>query len=101
LHAAAVTLKDSSTGHIAVHFGGIDVGLPADPYWQSARGGSRVHGGSAVSAASPLASAITWLRLTALHTVGSGVRFLQRLNAVGGLARPARNLQPLRVSVRE
>jgi Protein of unknown function (DUF3455) len=38
---------------VSVHFGGIEVGLPAGPYWQSTLDGSRVHGGHAVSVPNP------------------------------------------------
>jgi hypothetical protein len=103
LHAPAATLRESASGRIALHFGGIDAGLPAGPYWQSVRDGSRVHGGSAVSAPSPLASAIPWLRLTALDTSGTGafggVTFIQRLDNAGGLA-PAGTGDPAQKTLR-
>jgi hypothetical protein len=87
LHAPKARL--STRGDIAVHFGGIDAGLPAGPYWQSLRDQSRVHGGGAVSAASR-DGAIPLLRLTGLDSTGtgafSGVTYIHRLNTVGGVA---------------
>jgi hypothetical protein len=87
LHAPKAKLK--SRDDRGVHFGGIDANLPAGPYWQSLRDGSRVHGGAAVSAASGN-GAIPLLRLTGLDSTGtgvfSGVTYIHRLNTVGGVA---------------
>lgn len=75
------------SGRFAVHFGGIDTNLPAGPYWQSTRDGSRVHGGNSVSAPSP--GNIPLLRLQALNTARNGiftrVSFIQRLATAGGV----------------
>jgi hypothetical protein len=87
LHAPKARL--TSRGDVAVHFGGIDAGLPAGPYWQSLRDQSRVHGGGAVSAPSR-EGAIPLLRLTGLDSTGPGVfadvTYIHRLNTVGGVA---------------
>lgn len=87
LHAPKARL--STRGDIGVHFGGVDANLPAGPYWQSFRDGSRVHGGGAVS--SPARDgAVPLLRLTGLDSTGTGafadVTYIHRLNTVGGLA---------------
>ena len=87
LHAPKARL--SARGDIGVHFGGIDADLPAGPYWQSLRDGSRVHGGGAVSSPSR-EGAIPLLRLTGLDSSGTGVftdvTYIHRLNTVGGVA---------------
>ena len=87
LHAPKARL--SGRGDVGVHFGGIDAGLPAGPYWQSLRDQSRVHGGNAVSAPSR-EGAVPLLRLTGLDSTGSGVftdvTYIHRLNTVGGVA---------------
>ena len=86
LHAPKARL--STRGDVGVHFGGVDANLPAGPYWQSLRDGSRVHGGGAVSAANT--GAIPLLRLTGLDSTGTGVfagvTYIHRLNTVGGVA---------------
>jgi hypothetical protein len=83
---ALVVAEDDSL--VAIHYGGIDSGLPAGPYWQSTRDKSRVHGGGAVSAPNP--GAIPLLRLRGLDSAGDGlftaVTFIQRLATTGGLA---------------
>jgi hypothetical protein len=88
LRAPAAILLADDGALVAVHFGGIDAGLPAGPYWQSALDGSRVHGGGAISAPNP--GSIPFLRLTALDNAGEGlfadVTFIQRLETEGGLA---------------
>jgi hypothetical protein len=75
-------------GHpIATHFGGIDVGSPAGPYWRSIEDGSSVHGGNPISAPNP--GSIPFLRLDAIETGGSGifseVTFIHRLATEGGV----------------
>jgi hypothetical protein len=71
----------------ATHFGGVDVGSPAGPYWESVDDGSRVHGGNAASAPNP--GHIPLLRLDALDVAGDGifsrVTFIHRLATVGGV----------------
>jgi hypothetical protein len=88
LRAPAALLFDADDRLVAAHFGGIDVGLPAGPYWLSTRDGSRVHGGNAISAPNP--GSIPLLRLTALDTAGEGIfadtSFIHRLGTVGGVA---------------
>lgn len=97
LHAPRASLWDLGTFDIGKHFGGVDAGLPAGPYWQSLGDGSRVHGGAAISAPAPRPGSIPWLRLTALDTSGSGVfsdvTYIQRVNTSGGTA-PARTCDP-------
>ena len=74
---------------VGVHFGGIDRGLTAGPWWESTKDGSRIRGGNAVSAPSPDANSIPWLRLEVLEHAGSGVftpvTYIQRLNTEGGV----------------
>ena len=71
----------------ATHFGGVDVGSPAGPYWQSVEDGSSVHGGNAVSSPNP--GHIPLLRLDVLDEAGtgmfSGIAFIHRLATVGGV----------------
>ncbi|HEU4732513.1 MAG TPA: DUF3455 domain-containing protein [Kofleriaceae bacterium] len=87
LRAPRADLVDDGGTVIATHFGGIDRGLPAGPYWQ-ASDGSRVHGARPVSVASP--GSIPLLRLEAADTSGAGVfskvAFIQRLETTGGVA---------------
>jgi hypothetical protein len=87
LRAPAASLADES-GDFAIHYGGIDAGLPAGPYWESLRDGSRVHAGAALAAPSP--GTIALLRLTALDTAGNGifsrVSYIHRLATSGGVA---------------
>jgi hypothetical protein len=86
LRAPSAELFDDH-GVFAMHFGGVDVGSPAGPYWQSISDGSRVHGGNAVSSPNP--GNIPLLRLEALDVAGTGifsdVTFIQRLETVGGV----------------
>jgi hypothetical protein len=71
----------------ATHFGGVDVGSPAGPYWRSTDDGSSVHGGNAASAPNP--GNIPFLRLDALDVAGTGVfgrvSFIHRLATAGGI----------------
>lgn len=87
LRAPRAVLSDAA-GEFADHFGGIEADLPAGPYWESIRDGSRVHGGGALS--SPSSGTIPLLRLTALDNAGHGifsrVSFIQRLATTGGVA---------------
>jgi len=86
LRAPRAELSDAD-GLLATHFGGVDASLPAGPYWQSVRDGSRVHAGSAISAPNP--GSIAFLRLTALDTAGNGilsrVSYIHRLATQGGV----------------
>jgi len=87
LHAPRATLFDDAGNQIGIHFGGVDKGLPAGPYWQ-ASDGSRVHGANPVSVPNP--GSIPLLRLDAADTAGNGVlsrvTFIQRLATTGGAA---------------
>jgi hypothetical protein len=72
---------------LATHFGGIDAGSPAGPYWRSLEDGSSVHGGNAIPSPNP--GSIPLLRLDALDTAGRGlfsdVTFIHRLATEGGV----------------
>lgn len=87
LHAPRATLLDDAGNQVAIHFGGVDKGLPPGPYWQ-ANDGSRVHGANPVSVPNP--GSIPLLRLEAADTSGTGVfskvTFIQRLDTTGGAA---------------
>ena len=87
LRAPRAELRDQG-GVIGRHFGGVDAGLEPGPYWESARDGSRVHGGKSASAANP--GSIPLLRLQALDAQGKGifggVTYIHRLATSGGLA---------------
>ncbi len=87
LHAPRAELLDDTGNQVGVHFGGVDKGLPAGPYWQ-ANDGSRVHGANPVSVANP--GSIALLRLEAADTSGAGifskVTFIQRLDTTGGVS---------------
>ena len=88
LRAPTALLVDDEGLPFVSHFGGIDADLPAGPYWQSLRDGSRVRAGLAI--ASPSAGTIPHLRLTALDTAGNGVMsrvsYIHRLATTGGVA---------------
>ena len=87
LHAPRADLFDPAGAKLGTHFGGVDQGLPAGPYWESTDG-SRVHGGKPVSVANP--GSIALLRLEAADASGTGVlshvSFIQRLSTTGGVA---------------
>jgi hypothetical protein len=87
LHAPRAALLDAAGNQVAVHFGGVDKGLPPGPYWQ-ASDGSRVRGANPVSVPNP--GSIPLLRLEAADTSGTGVftrvTFIQRLDTTGGVA---------------
>jgi len=89
LHAPRAELFDGCGALLGSHFGGVDKGLPAGPYWE-AKDGSRVHGANPVSV--PNGGAIPLLRVEAADTSGIGVfanvTFIQRLNTTGGVAPP-------------
>jgi hypothetical protein len=88
LHAPSAELFDEAGNQIGVHFGGVDKNLPPGPYWESAKDGSRVHGGSPASV--PNHGSIPLLRLQAADTSGNGVfskvSFIHRLATTGGVA---------------
>ena len=73
----------------ALHYGGIDRGLTAGPWWEAMRDDSRIRAGRAKIAPSPNANSIPLLRLEVLDWEGTGVfspvRYIQRLNTVGGV----------------
>ena len=87
LHAPRADLFDDCGAVIGRHFGGVDEGLPAGPYWE-ANDGSRMHGANPVSVPNP--GSIPLLRLEAADTSGTGVfskvTFVQRLDTTGGVA---------------
>jgi hypothetical protein len=87
LHAPRADLVDDSGAPVGSHFGGVDKGLPAGPYWE-AKDGSRVHAGKPASVPNP--GSIPLLRLEASDTAGTGVfarvAFIQRLDTTGGAA---------------
>ena len=99
LHAPRAVLNDDSGAEVAIHFGGVDKGLPPGPYWQ-ASDGSRVHGANPASVPNP--GSIPLLRLEAADTAGAGVfarvSFIQRLDTTGGAA-PAGPCEAPRVEV--
>jgi hypothetical protein len=86
LRAPRAELFDGSK-MFATHFGGVDVGSPAGPYWQSVEDGSSVRGGNVVSAPNP--GNIPLLRLDAVEVMGDGifgrVTFIHRLATEGGV----------------
>ncbi|HET9222161.1 MAG TPA: DUF3455 domain-containing protein [Roseiflexaceae bacterium] len=85
----AVLFNPNSRRLTGIHYGGIDRGLTAGPWWESLRDGSRIRGGNAVSAPSPNPNSIPLLRLQVLERQGtgefSGASYIQRLNTVGGV----------------
>lgn len=87
LHAPRADLFDAAGAALGIHYGGVDKGLPAGPYWE-AKDGSRVHGATPASVPNP--GSIALLRLTAADTAGTGVfshvSFIQRLATTGGVA---------------
>lgn len=87
LRAPRAELTADDGRPLASHFGGIDVGSPAGPYWRSDEDGSSVRGGNPVSAPNP--GSIPFLRLDAIETAGSGifseVTFIHRLATAGGV----------------
>jgi hypothetical protein len=89
-HAPRAELLDREyREQTATHFGGVDHGLTAGPWWQAVRDSSRVRAGNAVSAPSPNANSIPLLRLEVLERQGSGVlegvTYIQRLNTTRGV----------------
>jgi hypothetical protein len=87
LRAPRAELFDNAGAPIGIHYGGVDKGLPAGPYWES-KDGSRVHGGKPVSV--PSSGSIPLLRLEAVDTSGQGVfskvSYVHRLATTGGTA---------------
>ncbi len=87
LHAPRADLVDDSGASVGSHYGGVDKGLPAGPYWE-AKDGSRVHGAKPASVPNP--GSIPLLRLEAADTSGNGVfskvAFIHRLDTTGGAA---------------
>jgi hypothetical protein len=87
LHAPRADLLDDSGASLGSHYGGVDKGLPAGPYWE-AKDGSRVHGAKPASVPNP--GSIPLLRLEAADTSGTGVfakvAFIHRLDTTGGVS---------------
>jgi hypothetical protein len=89
-HAPQALLFDAKSNRpTGIHYGGIDRGLTPGPWWESVEDGSRIRGGSALSAPSPNANSIPLLRLEVLEREGTGVfspvSYIQRLNTKGGV----------------
>ena len=74
---------------VGIHYGGIDRGLPAGPWWESLADGSRMRAGNPLSAPSPNPHSIPLLRLEVVEWSGSGVftpvSHVLRLNTLGGV----------------
>ena len=88
--APKAALFDPQTEHLTgIHYGGIDRGYTAGPWWESVVDGSRIRGGNAKSAPSPNPASIPLLRLEVLERYGTGVfspvSYIQRLNTEGGV----------------
>jgi hypothetical protein len=88
--APKAALLDTDNRRLAgIHYGGIDRGMTAGPWWESLHDGSRIRGGNAVSAPSPNPNSIPLLRLEVLEREGAGVfspvKYIQRLNTMGGV----------------
>lgn len=89
-HAPRAQLFDPEAHRrIGVHYGGIDRGLTAGPWWESARDGSRIRAGNPRSMPSPNPDSIPLLQLDVLERHGAGVfsqvNHVFRLNTVGGV----------------
>jgi hypothetical protein len=93
----ALLFKPHTHRLTGIHYGGIDRGLTAGPWWESVRDSSRIRGGNAVSAPSPNPNSIPLLRLEVLERHGTGVfsrvSYIQRLNTKGGVG-PTGACQP-------
>lgn len=90
-HAPRALLFDPQSHQpVANHYGGIDRGLTAGPWWDSIEDSSRIRGGKALSAPSPNPDSIPLLRLEVLERAGAGrfspVTYIQRLNTQGGVS---------------
>jgi hypothetical protein len=85
----AALLDPQSNELVGMHYGGIDRGLTAGPWWESLADGSRIRGGNPISAPSPHPNSIPLLRLDVLEHHGSGefapVSHVLRLNTKGGV----------------
>ena len=85
----ALLFDPHSARPTALHYGGIDRHLTPGPWWDALRDDSRIRAGNPVSAPSPNPDSIPLLRLEVLESHGTGmfspVRYLQRLNTVGGV----------------
>jgi hypothetical protein len=93
----ALLFEPKSHLPVGIHYGGVDRGLTAGPWWESVRDGSRIRGGNAKSAPSPNADSIPLLRLEVLERQNTGVftpaSYIQRLNTKGGVG-PTGACQP-------
>ncbi|HEY0190093.1 MAG TPA: DUF3455 domain-containing protein [Kofleriaceae bacterium] len=90
LHAPRADLLDDAGVAIGQHYGGVDRGKPAGPWWE-AKDGSSVHGANPASVANP--GSIPLLRLDGSGATFTGdggllssVAFIQRLATTGGVA---------------
>jgi hypothetical protein len=98
LHAPQAQLFDPQAfARNGVHFGGIDRGLPAGPWWESTVDGSSIRGAKVDEAPSPNPDSIPLLLLRVVQRQGSGefipVTHIQRLNTIGGVS-PTGACQP-------
>jgi hypothetical protein len=90
LHAPRAQLfGPQSFGRNGIHYGGIDRGLPAGPWWESIKDGSSIRGAKVDEAPSPNPDSIAQLLLKVVERRGSGefipATHIQRLNTVGGV----------------
>jgi hypothetical protein len=90
LHAPRAELLDPSGVVIGGHFGGVDQGLEAGPWWE-AKDGSRVHGARPASVPNPGSIPLLRLEGSGAAFTGDGgllsyVAFIQRLDTTGGAA---------------
>jgi hypothetical protein len=90
LHAPRAQLfNPQSYERNGIHYGGIDRGLPAGPWWESTEDGSRIRGAKVDEAPSPNPDSIVQLLLKVVERQGSGefipATHIQRLNTVGGV----------------
>jgi hypothetical protein len=89
-HAPRARLFDPvAHGTTGTHYGGIDAGLTAGPWWESDDDGSRIRGGVVKPAPSPNPDSIPLLLLKVQEWYGNGVftpvTHIQRLNTEGGV----------------
>ena len=89
-HAPRAQLFDPQAHRrTGIHYGGIDRGLTAGPWWESTADGSRIRGSVLASAPSPKANSIPLLLLQVVERQGTGVfspvTHIQRLDTRGGV----------------
>ncbi len=89
-HAPRAGLFDPPSDLLTgIHYGGIDRGLTAGPWWESLYDGSRIRGSKTGEAPSPNRNSIPLLRLEVAERYGAGVfspvTHIQRLNTLRGV----------------